>query len=219
MLWAQSRKAFKHHTISSRGDGRWVLQRTIDNAGWTWNMGAEIVGLGHQALVVGGDNDVVVFKGGNLGDHQSRVFWMGGCTDIDYIAEKARIGMSDGGRICEVYDVCVAQSDMASMIEDHLRHDAKDSNVDIELAELLRHPRFTHVTPHHDAHVCALVEAHHSHCDEGPDRLTHFLYDYPDTCFEAEDLFNLGMVVAPRVFYAQAAVARLAELLTEEEPA
>ena len=234
-LWTQSRKAFERHAIRTRDNGRWMLQRpnevTTDsdaagNVGWTWIMGAEIVCMGHQAIAVVGDIDTVVFAqplllaapyGGN--DYLGRIFWMGRCTDMGYVAEKARDGMSDGGKVCAAYEEEVAQDDLASMIEDQLkdlRHGAEDSNIEEELEKALESLGVYGDSPHHDARVRALAEARNSQCDEGQDRLIHFLYDYPDVEFEGEELYGLGMVVAPRVFYAQAAVARLAELLTEE---
>jgi hypothetical protein len=234
-MWKQSRKAFDRHEIRTRGEGRWTIQRrnsrpedsdATGNTGWTWIMGAEIVCMGHQAIAVVGDIDSMVFAhGGN--DYLRRIFWMGRSTSLGYIQEKAQIGTTSRELVTS-YEADVARSDLEYRIRERLGELERDDDptdeelekqIDKEVAKLLGERSLTgymHDCEHHDAEVRAYVETYHWYVEDGPHSVFNHLYNYNGVEFEAEYICDIGDVISPRVFYAHAAVARLAELLAKE---
>ena len=239
-MWKASRKAFDRHYIRTRGDGRWMLQRPNErpedsdaagNKGWTWIMGAEIACMGHMCISVVGDIDTVVFGHGPP-NHFARILWMGRSDSLGYIQEKVHIGMSSH-LLSEVYEPEVARTELESRVRDRLEelryderpHVTDDPETEDEASEaqLALDDQASAIVnegygcEHADVEIRTYAEAYEHYTEDGSQRLFQFLYD-SDAEIESETIHSIGMVIAPRVFYAHAAVARLAELLTAELP-
>jgi len=106
-------------------------------------------------------------------------------------------------------------------MEDRLGELGLDGDTRAVVAKLLEDK--TSILPVNDAHpdkeMRVWLEAYRYHADDGPHDLFGYLYTNGEVEMEAEYICDIGVVVAPRVFYAQAAVARLHELLLAEEQA
>jgi hypothetical protein len=186
----QSKEAFSTHEIVLSEPGRWRLQRRDKAGRLESTFCAEIISLWGGELYVGGDIDFVIF--GYYSDHQdpeSKVRWMGRCGDISYyVHQKASIGT--GHNLVDVYDEEVAKADLAQLLMD-LGEEGQDI---VKLRE-------------------RMAEWEEWGFPESPEALYHDLYEHiPDT---VQDRGNIGEVMAYRVYYAHAALARLCDLLDE----
>ncbi len=208
-LLAQAREAFAEHVIRKESEGHWLLQKRHADGGWTWVVAAEVVSLACGQLYVGGDIEHVIYayycdKSGN---HEAKVRWMGRCNDVGYyVAQKACIGT--GRTLTDVYDSDAAEETIADWAAEYRKESEtlqdwpEDAKLNIACAEaleaFLKYPG-------------AGVFTHH----ELLDSLAAELGDH----FQAimEDRWDVGMVLAPRVYYTHAALRRLCDLLDERQ--
>jgi hypothetical protein len=202
-MLAQAKEAFSHHQFSARDDsgGRWLLQRPYEDGAWRWDMAAEIIALAGGQLYVGGDVDFCIFAYNNSPAAQ-RVRWMGLCTDVDYyVAQKAHIGT--GRELTEVFDEEIAVHDLQGWLADAEEADGEDG-------------------PSHDTEkLRELLEEWRDYgFPEGEHELMNELwYSGLSGDFFVDRRHMPGMVLAPRVYYTHAALARLCELLDASAPA
>jgi hypothetical protein len=196
-------EAFQGHQIARRSEGRWFLARPAasgwddPNKRWDWCMATEVIAdLWGGGMFVGGDIDHVIFRHYN-GPPEARVRWMGssrkGATDC-YLVEKAIIGT--GRELVEVYQGDIAHSDLVQL--------QKEIGEDEEGRGKKKGP------------VLEAIESIKRCCyDMGRDEVIRDLLatDY----FEGEEIYDTGMVVAPRVFHAHAALRKLCDLLDQEK--
>jgi len=189
LIKRQAREAFVGHQVSRQRDGRWLLQRPYaDGRGWDWTMAAEVISLVGGGLYVGGDIDFVIFSWfSDSRDHEAKVRWMGRGTDLEYyVRQKAIIGT--GRELIEVYDEDAARRALQAVLDDRLE-DGEASELTDQISELLLHGDLA-------------------------DR-DYMLRQLQETSsdFVADGGYRIGMVMAARVYYAHAALARLCDLL------
>jgi hypothetical protein len=196
-LLLEAKKAFAKHEIRSRSEGRWLLQERHLDGGWTWIMGAEIIALTGGALYVGGDIDFTIFAYySDHADPESRVRWMGRCRDVDYyVAQKAHIGM--GRELTDVFDSQIAEQEIQGWLteaeEEYPNH--TDTVVLRRLVDEWKDDGFP----------------------EDEHELIHAIWDSGlSSDFMVDRSSFPGKVLAPRVYYAHAALARLCDLLDRE---
>jgi hypothetical protein len=185
-------KAFERHTITKRSEHRWLLQRAYEDGKLDWTMAAEVIALEEPAVYVGGDIDHVIFGYGPR-DAVARLRWMGECKDLGYyVAQKARIGM--GGRgdgdVTKAWILDVAEEEFKAHVAENADYYDGESPDD----------------------VWDRVGA-----DDQREFLENYRDSFPDD--DMEGIYNMGEVLAPRVIYAHAALARLCVLLRAEEAA
>lgn len=217
-LWRQSREAFVNHELKSSGEGRWTIMQRHKDGGWDWHMAAEIVCMWNRAIVVNGDIDAVVFAYGPK-EPEARVRWMGKHTDMSYVQEKAQIGTTSRDLV-ETYEPDVARTDLIWHIRERLEelkaYEGSDT-VDQAIAKLIKPDSGITIYNSGDKCLDAFAEAYRWQTEDGHHALFNFLYNFDGAEFESETIAGIGMVIAPRVFYAQAALARLCELLEQKE--
>jgi len=189
-LRKDSQNVFEEHRLCKKGEGRWLIKRKREE-GWESMYAAEIICLFNNSIYVGGDIDTVVFSYGPP-ENEQRLRWLGRQTSgTEYLREKASIGM--GGReLVEDWDPQCAREELREALEE-LEKEEKEEEGEVdheEEKETLRH-------------ALRLI-------DDGSSAVWQVLYDIPDSW---ESFENLGQVTSPKVFYAQAAVAKLCELL------
>lgn len=118
-----SRGAFEKHQISTRSEGRWLLQRPYKKSpeGWDWTMAAEIICLRSNSIFVGGDIYHVIFGYGPA-DHLARIRWMGECNDLRYyVHQKASIGMVDTNAV-DAFNAIKAEEQLRDIIEQRIEN-------------------------------------------------------------------------------------------------
>lgn len=193
-LVEQSQHAFENHVITRRSEGRWLLQRQYEDGKPDWTMAAEVISLAGGALYVGGDIDFVIFSWfSDSTAHEDKVRWMGKCNDLEYyVHQKACIGT--GRELIDVYDAEVAEETLKEWLKDE--QESNGRNYD-RLKELIDDGlRY----------------------DDGRHELINRLYDELGHGF-AFDRGDVGIVMAPRVYCAHAALRRLCDLLDAERSA
>lgn len=207
-LKRQAKRAFETHEITEDNLTAWRIQKRYkDGRGWSSTHEARIAVLGPYLVVVG-DIDTVAFAYGS-GGPLDVVQWIGLHQSIDYLAQKAAIGT--GREVVEVWDYDVATDQVDAWLADCDNEDC-DKTPCAECAEA--EPGYAH-----ECEECALsrcdsckrlLESRSEISDEG----AHAFY----SSLEYEWLeCQPGMVTAPRVFYAWAAVARLWQLLKDRD--
>lgn len=186
-------KEFSNHIITKRSaDGRrYVLQR-LESGKKLWIYAAEIVVLESREIYVGGDIDYTIFGYGPT-DPLERLRWMGECDDIGYyVAQKARIG--SGSEIVDIWDRNIAIEELKTYIASLLESGNKPEDV-IEDEDFLEE--------------AFAADSKEEFFDAAYKALTS---DYDSW----ESLASMGVVLAPRVIFAHAAIARLCKLLRAE---
>jgi len=188
-------RAYAKHEIKKSSEDRWLIQQRHKDGGWDSNTWTEIIALHHKGLLVDGDIDPVVFRYGPA-DPEARVRWMGNRKHAHdhYFREKASIGM--GGRfhdITEIWEPEVAADDLRVM---EARFLGKDEDWPME--------------PNQKA---ADDVAHVRECylENGRDTVLWKLYEINEV--DSEELASIGMVTAPRLYWAHGALAKLVNLL------
>lgn len=197
-MQAMAIEAFASHQLIERDDerGRWLIARRYEDGKLDGCMLAEVISLFGGRLFVGGDISDCTFAyyssdltGKDF--HLAKLRWMGKCRDVSYyVAQKAAIGLTDAGKLTETYDQDVAEA--------QLREHAKDLRESGDYDE-------DDITPFEEA------ADHHTESHEA-------LWDYLYRAVDPVDLPSFGMVTAPRVIFAWAAMRRLCELLEEHTP-
>jgi len=189
-------EAFAQHQITKRSEGRWLLRRPDSGSYW-----AEVICLAGAQLFVGGDISPVVFGYADTSG-EDRVRWLGGTSDIlYYVAQKASIGMGSDA-LTKQYDVDVAGADLRALAKEYEDHEFREGRG----------------IP--DCPVQAALDDLALCCPDGPERLHEQLREELEPLradWLLDDRGYLGMVLAPRVYYAWGALARLTKLLDEEK--
>jgi hypothetical protein len=196
-------EAFENHLIADRREGRWFLARPTvagwddQRKRWDWCFATEIIAdLWGGGLYVGGDIDHVIFRS-YPGSPEARVRWMGGRSggQDSYFVEKAIIGT--GRELIEQYQGDIAHADLTALqkeiTEDVDRPLGKTFTDTVEAIEDIKRCRF----------------------DMNRDEVIRDLL--ATGYFDSERIYDTGMVITPRVFYAHAALRRLCDLLDQEE--
>lgn len=202
-LQQEGARAFERHEIRSRSDGRWLLQRRYkDGNGWDCVFAAEVISLYGGELYVGGDIDFVVFAHySDSRSHEAKLRWMGEHNDLGYyVRQKASIGT--GVALVDVYDQDEARESVSEWLDDEKKAEADGfgSGYAKKLAAVLGQDGAWDRAPWDDRH-----------------ELIHYLVDELGHDFMCER-YDVGMVLAPRVYYAHAALRRLCDLLDAEQP-
>jgi hypothetical protein len=196
-------EAFAEHQLVERDDerGRWMIARRYEDGKLDGHYLTEVISLFGGRLFVGGDISDCTFGyyssslvGKDL--HLAKLRWLGTHTDVSYyVAQKASIGMSDAGKLTEEYNSEVAEAQLKEHAE-YLRENDGDAD-EIGVLE------------------AAVDRDGWDRCTGTREELWEYLMSnrqYPP------DLPDFGMVTAPRVIYAWAAMRRLCELLEEHQP-
>lgn len=186
--------SFAKHTIVSREPGRFRLAQ-VDGRGSFGGIDV-LVGFGGH-LYVGGDTSVVAFAYGPTAP-RSRIAWIGGTTDVSYyVLQKARIGL---GYSPQTFDHGVARFELAELVNEigDAIEDDGESHGFSSLAEM--------------GPLVSVLESFHS----GVDAAT-LHEELADLLVDGWEYGDIGMVPAPRVYFAWAAVRRLHLILFAEE--
>jgi hypothetical protein len=203
-LRRQAAEAFSRHVIRRRSDGRWLLQRRYkDDKGWDCVYAAEVISLWGGELYVGGDIDFVIFAHYNdTRSHESKLRWMGEHTDLGYyVRQKASIGT--GRQLIDVYESDAAEAQLREWLaerteqlgEDH--DEEEDGPLDVDGDELV-----------------TTINEMLQWMPDDPGEMLRRLHDVSPSFMD--DRYELGMVLAPRVYFAHAALRRLCDLLDAE---
>lgn len=195
-----ARQAYEKHEIRESSEGRWLIQKRHSDGGWEGNMWTEIIALHHGGLLVDGDIDPVVFRYGPS-HPEARVRWMGSrrAAHDRYFREKASIGM--GGRIhdiTEVWNPEVAADDLREM---EARFLGQDDDWPRETPDQKSADEVAHIRE------CYL--------DDGRHAVLHKLCEINEV--DSEELASIGMVTAPRLYWAHGALVKLVKLLDERD--
>jgi hypothetical protein len=188
-------EAFSDHVLRESSEGRWRLHRHRDGK-WCGAYAAEVIATswcGH--LIVVGDINTVVFgkhwpeKGDGL--VPDIVSWIGETKDLEYVAEKARIGLGDE-RICEDWSWDDAVEDVREFAA------CEDDEWTRVLVDVIEH------------HEDEARDSQHAFIDCVYDVARSRNYDG-----DYDGLSAIGTRISTRVIYAYAAVRRVCELLRE----
>lgn len=198
--YAQAKKAFARHELSEASTGRWVLRRRHSDGSFDSTYWTEVCCMSGGYLYVNGDIDLVVFGYGPA-DAVSRVAWMAKASET-YAAEKASIGMTSPRNGAMVYD---------------WRHDIAVQRIREALTS--DDGEEPEITPP-DCFGGDAEEAIENleRMDSSEEAFTQWLYEH-FAYDEFEGLCDAGRVLSSRVIYAQAALARLLELLDARDGA
>jgi hypothetical protein len=189
-LKARAIKAFDDHEIRDRTSRGYLVQQRRKDGGWTFDMAAEVFVGFMNYIYVGGDIDGLIF-GHGPNDPRERIAWIGGCNDVSYyIHQKASIGTRSAKTVATIWDPAIA----AACVRDRL-HEETDDELREAVEEVLSHELESFDMMYNDLSN-AIPAQYHSFLD---------------------DFWDVGYVVAPRVYYCWAAVRRLHLLLLEEE--
>lgn len=182
--------AFKTHEITSTGESRWTLKRA-DGGGHYW---VEIACLAGGRLIVHGDIQPSVFQG-HSHEVEQLVVWIAR-SNIGYLAEKAQAGIKSEEAV-RTYDDDEAEAYLLDDIRE--AKERKDEFGEEHLEERL------------DVLRRALEAVRNGY----PEEMHRII------CEEIQDgwewAYSIGRVIAPRVYYAHAAVKRLHALLNVGE--
>jgi hypothetical protein len=160
--------------------GRWFIRRRRKD---TFHA-AEIIALWNGRLFVGGDIDDVTFGYyRDSDDHLDRVRWIA-TSGLDYITEKAQIGMTDGGVLATDWNSAVAGEQLTRLL---------DTEMDFDSREVIRRAR----------DLCLDGGSKWAVMEPFTTTGTYAWDHLPD---------DLGIVPSARVVYAWAACKRLIEL-------
>jgi hypothetical protein len=192
-----AKEAFGQHVIAREDSGRWLLKQP-NNGSHFWT---EIICVEGRGLYIDGDIEPVVMRYGPT-DFEARVRWMASRKDggDSYFVEKASIGMGGRGVDVEMWESQIARDDLRDFLVDneyavfesdggwkhHPDHPRFDIDALYDLTRLLRHDEASQTDM-----IRALVD------------------------MGVEEPYRIGVVPAPRLFYAHAALARLDALLQE----
>lgn len=95
---------------------------------------SEVLILNDRRIFVGGETEDCIYGYGPSGSEEDLVRWIGTHQEYDYVWEKARIGMNDGGKLTTEFSASVA----LHQVNEHQRS-ATDAKARTQLAELERH--------------------------------------------------------------------------------
>jgi hypothetical protein len=232
--------AFKDHRVRYAKEDRWTIQRHNDEKhhweGFYWT---EIVTVA-DGILVHGDIDTCLFKF-YKGDKKpfGPIHWVAH-SGVDYLEEKCSIGMDDKD-VCRTFDDDVALWEIEGLIRDvvhdicydagyetppdvkvvngklcfkidkSLRDWEPEGNEDSELEKSIRQ----------DDVIAAWMRAHGRIGGDHWELIRNDLYEDLIEAGESdagELVYGVGVVPAPRLFYARAACRKLIELLEQDKP-
>jgi hypothetical protein len=99
-LISLARSAFTRHQLVGCREDCWRIARLNESGKIEGAYATEIVSLWGGRLFVGGDIDDCVFAYySDSPDHIDKLRWIGMCDDIDYVCQKAQMGMTDNGKL------------------------------------------------------------------------------------------------------------------------
>lgn len=202
-LKRDAERAFADHAIRRRSEGRWLIQKRYDDGAWNCTFATEVISLARGELYVGGDIDFVIFGiYGDTADHEDKLRWMGRHSDFGYyVHQKACIGT--GRTLIDVYDSDAAEAQLREWLaerteqlgEDHDEED--DGPLDVAADELV-----------------ATINDMIRWMPDDPGEMLGRLHSVSPSFMD--DRHELGMVIAPRLYFAHAALRRLCDLLDAE---
>lgn len=183
-----AKEAFATHEVRSGSweDRRWVLKRP-DGSGFYW---CEIVMI-NGGVLVHGDISTAVFGYHSGGDDKTVLSWVAR-GDLGYMAEKFRLGMNDGGKLCWSWDDRVAQHELDRWRKEH--EDEKEEMMGYDPEEWERV---------NDLYEQAQVALNDHRAD-----------DFAAAMYHASELTEVGHAISAQVIYAKAAVERLWQLIS-----
>ena len=142
-----------------------------------------------NGVYVNGDVDVVVFGGGDHISGTDQVKWLGATKSFGYVVEKAQIGFSNRD-IVYTYDSEVAADQIREAKNEYIKNGKT---------------KYVHVF---DEALDALEMG------DLREQILPALYEHEDVWYLFDECSRIGDVVAPRIFYAHAALQKLHQLLT-----
>lgn len=176
--------AFDHHYVREYSTNRWLLMRPLKDGGWDGTYATEIVALWRGSLLVHGDIDTVIFaRYTDTNDPIGCVRWIGTNSDIRYYAAQ-KAAAGTGRELVYAIDDAVFAQELRRLRREYKAEDAREA-IDAALNSM-RHGEPLEMVRHNLATEWAL---------------------------ESEDVYALGKVVAPRVYFAHAALKRLCHLI------
>lgn len=203
----QAARDFENHHIKSRGEGRWTIASKYENGKWCGIFLTEIIVGVNGTLIAHGDISPSIFVShSNYDDPLRIVNWVAHSGIAGYLQSKASCGFleSYGYPLTKKFNEKVAIWELEGHLKDRLHeleeeHDG-DENGDKEVAAWRKAIRATGGDPWN------MVR------DELIDDLERSGFE---DC--GEIVWDIGMVPADRLYYAQAACRKLLELLEEEK--
>lgn len=205
----QAARDFEHHQIKSRGEGRWTIARRYEDGLWQGFYLTEIIVGINGTLIAHGDISPSIFVAhSSYDDPLQIVHWVARSRISGYLQTKASCGLMESGvhTLTRKFDEKVAIWELKRHLKDRLDEledeHGGDENGDEEVAAWRKAIRAVGGDPWELVRqelYDDLEEA--GHCDAG------------------ELIWDIGMVPAPRLYYAQAACRKLLELLEEENEA
>jgi len=205
----QAAESFSEHVIKEKGDLRWVIAKKYEDGSWcSYYLTEIIVGVG-GTLIAHGDIDASIFSCyGKFDDPLQVVSWVANSRIANYLVSKATIGMTaqhTEGMI-QRFEPDVAIWEMEDRIKDRLAEIEEDETNDLDEID--------------DEEIAAWRKAIRAVGGDPWEMVRWELYeDLSDAGCDAIDemLWNIGLVPATRLYYAQAACRKLLELLDQED--
>ncbi|MHC4298922.1 MAG: hypothetical protein ACYS7Y_16715, partial [Planctomycetota bacterium] len=199
--------AFENHQIRSRGDKRWVIaQKYKDDGSWSCVYQTEII-IGYDGtLITYGDISPVIFRQfGKYSDPLQVVRWVAQSGIPGYLISKAYVGLGASYEqdITKKFDEKAAIWEMQEHIKDRLEELDSDDADELDDEKIAAYRKAIRAV---DSESWYFVR------QELYDDLTSAGYD--DV---GEEIWDIGLVPAPRLYYSQAACRKLLELLEKEE--
>ena len=205
----QAKEAFSEHVIKEKGDRRWVIAKKYEDGSWCGFYLTEIiVGVG-GTLIAHGDIDASIFSCfGKYDDPLQVVRWVANSGVANYLVSKATIGMTTQHTegMTKRFDADVAIWEMEDRIKDRLAEIEEDVDEDMDEID--------------DHEIAAWRRAIRAVGGDAWEMVRLQLYDdlIDAGCSDVgEMIWDIGLVPASRIYYAQAACRRLLELLDAEK--
>lgn len=205
----QAREDFSEHVIKRRGEDRWVIAKKYEDGSWCGFYLTEIIVGVNGTLIAHGDIDASIFSCfGKYNDPLQVVSWVANSGVANYLVSKATMGMTTQHTegMTKRFDADVAIWEMEDRIKDRLDEIEEDETNDLDEID--------------DAEIAAWRKAIRSVGGDPWEMVRLQLYDdLSDAgCSDAgEMIWNIGLVPASRLYYAQAACRKLLELLEKEK--
>ena len=202
-LHEQAKAEYAQHQIRKRSEGRWLLQKPHVEGGWRSEFFTEVISLAGGALYVGGDIGHVIFAyyGDKPANHEAKMRWMGEHSDFGYyVHQKACIGT--GSEAINTYEAEAGRQQLLDWRQDYLQQLADEREAFGEDDDDEREPVLDT--------IAGLLDWQ----PDDPSVVMHTLYDECPNFMQ--DRYEFGTVIAPRLFFAHAALRRLCALLDTE---
>jgi hypothetical protein len=205
----QANEAFSNHVIKNTGDRRWVIAQKYEDGCWCNSYLTEIiVGVG-GTLIAHGDIDASIFSCfGKYDDPLQVVRWVANSSVANYLVSKATIGMTTQHTegMTKEFDHDVAIWEMEERIKERLT----EIGIEDEIEDLDQID---------DDEIAAWYQAIRAVGGDSWEMVRLELYENltaADCDDVGEMIWDIGLVPAPRIYYAQAACRKLLELIEQE---